>query len=893
MTDERDDENKKDDAESGSDKKEGGRSARAARRDALKKDEAPAQEETKKEETKKEEPKKEAKKDEPRPASKSYAVEKPQEACCNGGAISLSSAVMMMIFFFGLGLVLGGFFLKLGGKSTDKASRPGGGGAPQASQARLKMEIPADAPGFGAADAPVTILVFDDFQCPWCEKASKVIDRILKEFPADVRFVMVNFPLPQLHKEAELAAQAGMEAHAQGKFKQLHDLIFANQRGVNREALEKWAQQAGLDVARFKTALDQNTHQAAVQRHMSLGKSLGVRGTPTMLINGRRFNMTRDMEQNYSVLKSLVQEEMATVKKQNIPRGQAWQKLTATGMATLDQLTGGPAARPTAEAAPSKDPQAAARREVDPNVSYKLEIDPTDAWKGDAKALVTIVEFSEYQCPHCKNADGIVEEILAAYPQGVKFVFMHNPIRRHPHAQPAAVAALEVKAQKGMDAFWAFHKKLFANQDQINPENIQKWVQEAGLDMAKYKTAVDNKTHEAAIARNQALAMRFGARGTPAFFVNGYFLSGARPLAQFKPIIDREIAKANQTITEGKATAENYYAFLMTTAEPAAKWIGGDAKQPNRRSARPRLDHTKIYKVWPEAGAAVFNKIPFFGDPKGQVVVTMGIDLECPWCEKLVPTLEELMNGTPVPAGTQPAADHFGGYKTGVKFVMLHYPLPFHKSAPLAHQAAQEVFEQKGPVAFYGFIKKCFQNQKALTRPNLETWAQELGVNLPRFKEALDKETHKEFINQIQTLARTVGVQGTPAVFVNGKFMLGRGMPIFRRAIDEALAATAAMMKANPALTSDKVYEEIMKTAEPKAIWIAPPDADGGQPPVEIQKLDRPAGPGLVPGVPGLAPGPGVTPGPGPRPMPLRSMPQVQPMAPAPVPAPAPAPANP
>ncbi len=890
MTDEHDDENKKEDAESGSDKKESGRSARAARREALKKDEEPSTEEPKKEEAKKEEPKKaEAKKEEPRPVAKSYAVEKPAEACCGGGSISLSSAVMMMVFFFGLGLVLGGFFLKLGGKTGEKSARTGGGAPPQATQARLKMEIPADAPGFGPADAPVTIVVFDDFQCPWCEKASKVIDRVLKEHPADVRFAMVNFPLPQLHKEAELAAQAGMEAHAQGKFKQMHDIMFANQRGINRAALDKWAQQIGLDVARFKAALDQNTHQAAVQRHMSMGKSLGVRGTPTMLINGRRFNMTRDMDQNYKVLNALILEEMETVKKQNIPRGQAWQKLTATGMATLEQLTGGPAARPTAEAAPAKGPQAAARREVDPNVSYKMEIEATDTWKGDPKALVTIVEFSEYQCPHCKNADGIVDEILAAYPQGVKFVFMNNPIRRHPHAHPAAVAALEVNAQKGLAAFWAFHKKLFENQKDINPENIQKWVQEAGLDMAKYKAAVDNKTHDATIARQQALAMRFGARGTPAFFVNGYFLSGARPLAQFKPIIDREIAKANQAISEGKATAENYYQFLMTTAEPAAKWIGGDASKPNRRSARPRLDHTKVYRVFPEGGAAVFNKIPYFGDPKGQVVVTMGIDLECPWCEKLLPTLEELMNGTPLPAGQAPAADHFGGYKTGVKFVLMHYPLPFHKAAPMAHQAAQEVFEQKGPVAFYNFMKKCFQNQKQLTRPNLETWAQELGVNMPKFKEALDKETHKAFIEQIQMLARTIGVQGTPAVYVNGKFLLGRGMPIFRRAIDEALTAAAEMMKANPAITSDKVYEEIMKTAEPKAIWIAPPDADGAGAPVQIQKINVPGTPGApvgpMPPSPGLVPP--TAPQIGPRMMPVRPQPGLPPMAPAPAPAPA------
>lgn len=811
--------------------------------------------ENEKKETPEEAPKREESKRESREvraASKTYAVEKPQPAAKNP-QISLALAILLMALTFGMGLLLGGLFLRLGVPAEEEARRGGAGGVPQATSTRLKMEIPADSPFIGPADAPVTIAVFDDFQCPWCEKASHVIDRALKAFPQDVRFVMIYFPLEQLHPQAFLAAQAAAEAAAQGKFKEMHDRIFANQRSISRENLEKWAAEAGLDMARFKSALDQNTHRAVVERHVSMGRSLGVRGTPTILINGRRFNMTRDMDKNFEVLQSIVKEELDIIRQKNIPRGEAWKVLTAAGVATLDQMVSGPQAR-AADAGKPGNPMRAARREVDPNVSYKVEFDPSDAWKGDPKALVTIVEFSDYQCPHCRSAEDIMAQILEAYPTGVRIVFLNNPLRFHPQAMPAAVAALEVKAQKGLDAFWAFHKKLFENQQQISPENLEKWLTEAGVDLAQYKAAVENKTHEATIGRHQGLALKFGARGTPAFFINGYFLSGARPLDQFKSIIDREMQKAKQAIAEGKTTAENYYAFLMASAEPQVKWIGGEAGQPNqaRRPLRPRLDTTKVYRVWPEGGEAEFKKIPYFGDPQAPVVVMMALDLECPWCEKLMPTLDELLEGTPVLPGTQPGPDQFAGYKKGVRFVLLHFPLPFHKNAMLAHQAVQEVFEQKGPEGFRNFMKKCFQNQKSLNRASLEAWAQEAGVNMARFREALDKETHKPFIEKLQQMGRAVGVQGTPAIYVNGRFLLGRGLPVFRKSIDEAREQAEALMKKGVAPA--KVYEEIMKTAEPKAIWIQPDEnAKGGAPgpQVQIQKVEdaaaAPSGANLPP----------------------------------------------
>ncbi|MEL6180262.1 MAG: thioredoxin domain-containing protein [Myxococcota bacterium] len=142
-----------------------------------------------------------------------------------------------------------------------------------------------DAPFFGKADAKVTIVEFSDFQCPYCSQTTKTVSAIKDKYGDKVRFVFRQFPLP-FHTEAHLAAQAALEANAQGKFWAYHDLLFANQRALQREDLEKYAKEAGLDMGKFRKALDSKKHAKAVDDDLELGKQVNVRGTPTMFING-------------------------------------------------------------------------------------------------------------------------------------------------------------------------------------------------------------------------------------------------------------------------------------------------------------------------------------------------------------------------------------------------------------------------------------------------------------------------------------------------------------------------------------------------------------------------------------------------------------------------------
>lgn len=144
-----------------------------------------------------------------------------------------------------------------------------------------------DRPSFGPDDAKVTVVEYSDFECPYCSQAATVVSGLKEKYGDRVRFVFRQFPL-SFHPHADLAAQASLAAHAQGKFWPFHDLLFQNQKALEREALEGYAKEAGLDVAAFAKALDEETYAAAVREDLALGEEVGVSGTPTMMVNRQR-----------------------------------------------------------------------------------------------------------------------------------------------------------------------------------------------------------------------------------------------------------------------------------------------------------------------------------------------------------------------------------------------------------------------------------------------------------------------------------------------------------------------------------------------------------------------------------------------------------------------------
>jgi protein-disulfide isomerase len=167
--------------------------------------------------------------------------------------------------------------------------------APLAPEKFASIAKGTNLPSFGPEDAKVTIVEFSDFECPYCSRAASAAKAIKEKYGTKVRFVFRQFPL-SFHPNAHIAAQASLEANAQGKFWELHDKMFENQKALDRASLEASAKAVGLDVAKLKKALDDKTHAATVDAEMKLGEAVAVDGTPTMFLNGKRVANPTDMD---------------------------------------------------------------------------------------------------------------------------------------------------------------------------------------------------------------------------------------------------------------------------------------------------------------------------------------------------------------------------------------------------------------------------------------------------------------------------------------------------------------------------------------------------------------------------------------------------------------------
>jgi len=152
------------------------------------------------------------------------------------------------------------------------------------------VSIPtAGAPVIGPANAKITLVEFSDFQCPYCGKAIHQLEAVMKAYPTQVKLIFKQYPLDS-HPQAPISAAAALAAHRQGKFWPMHDALFANRPRLSRKTIMELAEGLGLDMKRFTADLDSPEIKKAVERDMTDGDNVGVDGTPTIFINGQRYN---------------------------------------------------------------------------------------------------------------------------------------------------------------------------------------------------------------------------------------------------------------------------------------------------------------------------------------------------------------------------------------------------------------------------------------------------------------------------------------------------------------------------------------------------------------------------------------------------------------------------
>ncbi len=159
---------------------------------------------------------------------------------------------------------------------------------PQVLSDPIKIPV-AGAPVTGAANAPITLVEFSDFQCPYCSAAVVQLKEVLKMYPTQIKLIFKQFPL-EIHPQADLAAAAAVAAQKQGKFWALHDAMFAHPQDLSRQGILSLAQQNGLNMNQFESDIDSTAVRETVVRDVQDGNQAGVEGTPSLFVNGQHYN---------------------------------------------------------------------------------------------------------------------------------------------------------------------------------------------------------------------------------------------------------------------------------------------------------------------------------------------------------------------------------------------------------------------------------------------------------------------------------------------------------------------------------------------------------------------------------------------------------------------------
>src|SRR5450631_56171 len=395
-------------------------------------------------------------------------------------------------------------------------SAPSGGAAPEAGSKKI---VPfAHNQRRGAKATKVTMVEFSDFQCPFCKRSEPTVKGVLDKYGKDLALVWMNQPLP-FHDHAMDAATAFQAAARQGADKawKLHDKMYENNTALTRADIEKYAGDVGLNVAKWKKDWDDPKIKDEVSQDMKVGTAAGANGTPTFFINGRQLVGAQEASAFEKIIDDEIKEADALIKK-GTPLRDIYTKRIETA----------------ALAAPAPSPSAAPDDQ-----GGKFDVHVGDApVKGPASAPITLVAWSDFQCPFCSRAVPTVRQVEDAYKGKVRIAFKQFPLPFHDKAHLAAEAALAANEQ---GKFWQMHDKLFANQQALDRPSLEKYAQELGLDMAKFKAALDSGKFKDKVDAEDKEGAAFGVTGTPTFFINGTRLVGAQPFESFKAAIDKEL----------------------------------------------------------------------------------------------------------------------------------------------------------------------------------------------------------------------------------------------------------------------------------------------------------------------------------------------------------------
>jgi protein-disulfide isomerase len=571
----------------------------------------------------------------------------------------------------------------------------------------------------GNPNAPVVIEEFSDYQCPFCDRfATQTFPSLLTNQIADGKavFVYYDFPLTSIHDYAIPAANAARCAGDQGAaaYWAMHDHLFdhfgewANSRA--NQFFTDYAANIGLDIEAFTTCLENETHVELVRADFALGQSRGVRSTPSFFLNGQ----------------PLIGAQPLNVFDQAITAIMAGESIVEEAPEPAD-----PGALPT---------------------PVPIALDDAAATLGSPDANVTIVEFTDYQCPFCarhsmQTMPSIISELVET--GRVYYVIKDLPLDMHPVAPLAATAA---RCAGEQDAYWEMHDVLFEQQQVWSQANDPAGIMtniaaELDLNRTDFVACLESGKYDEVIEANKREAIGYGMTGTPGFFIDGYPLSGAQPFELFEYAV--ELAELGEL-------AEAY--------RPREQ----QQQQPPPEPAGP-IDV-------PEDGAAFV-----IGDPIAPVTIVEFTDYQCPFCARHATQTMPQIKANFVATGQ-------------VRYVIMDFPIiNNHPQATKAAEAARCAGDQDAYLAMHDILFERQQQWSGNTQAaNLFIdYARQIGLEVAAFTECLESDRYEAAVMANLQTGVDLGIRGTPSFFLNGHFVNGaQPYELFEQAIGELAAET-------------------------------------------------------------------------------------------------------
>jgi len=396
------------------------------------------------------------------------------------------------------------------------------------------------APSEGRVDAPITIVDWSDYACGYCNRVQETLDRLSRLYPGQIRWVHRILPLDD---DNTIAAEAALAAAAQGQFRAMHARMYGVRGHIDRAGVELIAQELGLDMVRFRGDLDSGVYRKAIAEDVADAAQIGISGTPTFFINGRPVHGNQPLK----VFADTVDQELvrATGVRAQHP-ADLYAALVADG-------------KPEADAPADANN---ANADLDPNTAYRVGLGLPGHQLGPDDALVTIVEFSDFQCPYCAREAPVLAKIYQKYPKQVRIIYRHMAMAFHRSSSIAAEAAVAAADQ---GKFWAFHDQVFSHFGHLTRADLEGFAQAAGLDLVKFKAALDDRRYHDAVIAETAAAEALGVDGTPTMFINGQPISGARDEAGLSKAVEAMLGHAQDAVSRG-LSAHDLYGMVMSMA---------------------------------------------------------------------------------------------------------------------------------------------------------------------------------------------------------------------------------------------------------------------------------------------------------------------------------------